>query len=125
VDVRDVVQVMIQLMNSKISGERFVLVGENCSNKDVLCLMADGFGKPRPKIAVGKRTLWTIAGFLEILGKAFHFHPLIDRGTARSASHREYYSSLKIEKAIGFTFTPIAKCIQDTCDFLQKQKNQL
>jgi len=122
VDVRDVAHVMIRLMKSEITGERFILVGENCSNKDVLNWMADGLGKPRPKIAVGKRTLLTIGGLLEIVGKVFRFHPLIDRGTARSATHREYYSSRKIEETIGFTFTPIAKCIQDACDFLQKQK---
>jgi len=122
VDVRDVVRAMIRLMESEISGERFILVGENCSNRDVLNWMSDGLGKTRPKVVVGKRTLFTIGSLLEIAGKVFRFHPLIDRGTARSASHREYYSSRKIEEIIGFNFTPIAKCIQETCTFLQKQK---
>jgi len=122
VDVRDVVQAMIRLMESNISGERFALVGENCSNKDVLFWMADGLGKPRPKFAVGRRTLWSIGCLLEIAGKIFCFHPLIDRGTARTATHREYYSNLKIEKAIGFTFTPIDKCIKEVCDFFSKSE---
>lgn len=125
VDVRDVVQVMIQLMKSKISGERFALVGDNCSNKEVLFWMADGFGKHRPVIAVGKITLLVAGGFLEIMGKIFRFQTMIDRETARTATHREYYSNLKIEKAIGFTFTPIAKCIQEVCEFLKKQNEQL
>ena len=120
VDVRDVVKVMIQLMNSKCSGERFVLVGENCSNKDILCWMADGFMKRRPFISIGKRTLWTIGFLSEIAGKIFHFHPIIERGTARSATHREYYSSNRVEKQLGYTFTSISKCIQDVCDFRKK-----
>ena len=117
VDVRDVVRAMIQLTLSEISGERFVLVGENCSNKEVLSWMADGYEKPRPKICIGKSLLFSIGYLSEILGKIFRFTPLIDRGTARSATHREYYSSNKIKEMIGFEFTPIEKCIAEICRF--------
>ena len=121
VNVQDVVKAMIQLTNSEISGERFVLVSENCSNKDILCWMADGFGKHRPYIPIGRKILGVIGFISEILGKIFRFHPLIDRGTARSATNREYYSSLKIENRINFQFTPIEKCISDVCKFLLKK----
>lgn len=121
VDVQDVAKAMIQLTNSEISGERFVLVSENCSNKDILCWMADGFGKRRPYIPIGRKMLWLIGFISEILGKIFRFHPLIDRGTARSATNREYYSSQKIEDRINFQFTPIEKCISDACKFLLKK----
>ena len=45
--VQDVVKAMMLLANSQISAQRFVLVAENCSNRDVLSWMADGFGKRR------------------------------------------------------------------------------
>ena len=122
VDVQDVVRAMILLTNSEISGERFILSGENCSNKDVLSWMADGFGKRRPFILIGKRILWTVGILSELLGKMFHFKPLIDRGTARSATNREYYSNRKIEEAIGFQFTPIENSIKEICRFLNGQK---
>jgi dihydroflavonol-4-reductase len=121
VDVRDVAKAMIQLTNSEISGERFVLVGANCSNKDILCWMADGFGKHQPFIPIGRKALGLVGVISEVLGKVFRFRPLIDRGTARSATHREYYSSMKIESAINFQFTPIEKCIFDVCKFLLKK----
>jgi nucleoside-diphosphate-sugar epimerase len=120
VDVRDVVKAMISLTNSEITGERFILSGENCSNKDVLSWMADGFGKQRPVIPIGKRILWTIGILSEFLGKVFHFKPLIDRGTARSATNREYYSNRKIVEGIGFQFTLVEKCIRDVSGFLMK-----
>jgi hypothetical protein len=109
---------MIQLTNSDISGERFILVGENCSNKDILSWMADGFDKPRPFICIGKQLLLVIGYISEVFGKLFHFKPLIDPGTARSATNREYYSSNRIQEAIGFRFTPIKKCIQEVCRFM-------
>ncbi|MDD3322215.1 MAG: NAD-dependent epimerase/dehydratase family protein [Paludibacter sp.] len=117
VDVRDVVKVMIQLTQSEISGERFILVSENSSNKEVLTWMAEGFRKTRPFICIGKNLLFSIGFLSEIFGKLFHFTPLIDRGTARSATHREYYSSNKIKNVIGFEFTSIQKCILEVCKF--------
>jgi dihydroflavonol-4-reductase len=117
VDVQDVVKAMIQLVKSKISGERFVLVGENSSNKDVLSWMADSFGKRRPFICIGKRMMLSIGYLSEIIGKLFNFSPMIDLGTAKSAINREFYSSHKIEKALGFEFNPIEKCIKEVCDF--------
>jgi len=121
VDVRDVAKAMIQLTDSEILSERFILVAENCSNKDILCRMADGFGKYRPIVPIGKKALWLVGYIFEILGKVLRFRPLIDRGTARSATNREYYSSKKIEKAINFKFTPIEECINDVCKFLLKR----
>lgn len=120
VDVRDVVKAMISLTNSEISGERFILSGENCSNKDVLSWMANGFGKRRPVIPIGKRFLWTIGILSEFIGKIFHFKPLINSATARTATNRVYYSNRKIVAAIGFQFTPVEKCILEVCEFLNK-----
>ena len=123
VDVRDVVRAMIQLTKSDVSGERFIVVGENCSNKDILSWIADGFGKHRPFICVGKRTLLIAGYFSEAIGRVFHFRPLIDRGTARTVSAREYYSNLKIKGKINFQFTPIERCINDVCKFQLKNKD--
>jgi len=122
VDVRDVVKVMIQLTNSNISGERFILVSDNCSNKEILCLIADGFGKRRPFIQIGRRTLWLVGMLFEVAGKVFHFHPLIDRGIARTATNREYYSNQKIVMAIDYRFTPVKKTIFEICEFKKKSK---
>jgi len=117
VDVQDVVKAMIQLTGATISGERFILAAENSSNRDILKWMADGFDKPRPFIGIGRKTLWMVGLVSEIFGKLFRFQPLVDRGTARSATHREYYSSAKIQQAIGFKFKPVEQCIQEVCDF--------
>jgi len=121
VDVRDVAKAMIMLVNSNASGERYILVGENCSNKSVLSWMANGFEKRRPFIPIGRKTLWLVGFISELLGKIFCFSPLIDRGTARSASNREYYSNNKIREAFNFQFTTIEKCINDVCKFQLKK----
>ena len=122
VDVRDVVKAMIQLTKSGISAQRFILVGENCSNREILGWMADGFKKRHPIIPLGK-TVLLVAGFLlEMAGKIFSFHPIIDRGIARTINHREFYSNRKICDAIGIRFNPIKQCIYEICTFQSKSK---
>jgi dihydroflavonol-4-reductase len=123
VDVQDVVKAMMLLTNSQISAQRFVLVAENCSNRDVLSWMADGFGKRRPVIGIGKNLLLFIGIISELLAKLLRFKPLIDRGMARTATNREYYSSRKIQEAIDFQFTTIEKSIRDICEFQTKSSN--
>ena len=118
VDVKDVVRIMIQLTNSEIKNERFILVAENCSNKTILNLMADGFNKHRPFILIGKKTLMFIASLFELLGKLFNFQPFIDTSTARSASNRAYYSNKKIKDTLGISFQPISKCIKEVCELM-------
>ena len=57
VDVQDVVKIMIRLINSEITAERFILVAQNCSNREILSAMARGFQKPEPFIGVNKQIL--------------------------------------------------------------------
>jgi len=123
IDVQDVVNIMIQLVKSEISNQRFVLVSENCCNRDILNWIADGFQKHRPIIGMGRITLWSFGFISEVLGKIFHFHPTIDRSTARTATKREYYSNEKIVKTLSFTFKPIEQCIREICAFEQREAN--
>ena len=116
VDVRDVCRAMILLMNSNISGERFVLVGENCANKDVLQWMADGYNRYRPFVGFGK-SLIPVASLLEIMGKICGFTPLLDRSSARTSISRKEYSSRKFLSTFNFTFTSIRQCICEMCEF--------
>jgi nucleoside-diphosphate-sugar epimerase len=118
VDVQDVVKIMIRLTNSEITNERFVIVAENCSNKNVLSWMADGFGKRRPFININKQVLWTVGFLSEMIAAVFKFKPLIDRRTAKTAINRSYYSNKKIIGAIGYKFNAVEKCIHEVCSFL-------
>ena len=117
VDVRDVVKVMVQLVEKQLYGERYILVGENCSNKEVLYWIADAYAKSRPYIPISFGLLYVIALIAEILAKIFPFQPLVDRGTARSACNRSYFSNQKISKALDYRFIPIKQCVQDVCAF--------
>ena len=114
VSVKDVVKAMIQLMESKIKNERFILVSENKSFKDILFAIADGLGKKRPTIKISKivtSVFWRIDWVLtKLIGK----EPLLTKNSAKSSHNKSCYSSKKIEKKLFFQFNPLAKEIKKT-----------
>ena len=109
--VRDVTRAMMELMDSNISGERFVLNGEDLTYLEFFNMMAKSLKKPFPNIET-KAWMMNLAwrgAYLKglITGKA----PELTKSTARSFMSSHCYSSKKLEEAIGFEFTAMQKAI--------------
>jgi nucleoside-diphosphate-sugar epimerase len=116
VDLEDVTRAMIQLMDSEVSGQRFILVSENVPFRDVMNRIADTIGVSRPDIYAGP----LLSGFawrMELLrGWVTGKKPVITKETARSATNRFCYSSDKIRKEFGFKFRPVMEAIDRTAE---------
>ncbi len=117
VDVRDVSKAMIQLMNSDIKNQRFLLNSDNCSYEFIFKTIAKALNLPEPnKYATPllTRTAWRLA----YLKKIFLFkEPSFTRATARSSHNRTYYSNQKIKETLDFKFIDIKKSIEDTVKY--------
>ena len=112
IGVKDVVQIMIKLMQSDIKNERCVLVSENISFKDVFYKIAEALGKKRPGIRVGP-FLSQIAWRLDVLkSKLTGKSPLLTKETAKIILSKEYYSSQKIQSTLSWEFESIDKTIK-------------
>tara|TARA_B100000795_G_scaffold264016_1_gene243924 strand:- start:4141 stop:5142 length:1002 start_codon:yes stop_codon:yes gene_type:complete len=113
VSVQDVVKPMILLMNSSVKNERFILVSENKSFKEVFFLIADSFGKKRPSKEIKPwqtNLFWRFAwGFSKISGK----QPLLSKYSAKSAHSISRYSSEKTQKTLNFEFQNIGESIKN------------
>jgi nucleoside-diphosphate-sugar epimerase len=120
VGVKDVVLLMIKLMQSEIKNERFILVSENISFKAVFFKIADALNKKRPGIRVTP-FLSQIAWRLDVLKSKFTgTPPLLNKETAKTILAKEYYSSQKIKSALSYKFESIHETITSTCnDFLK------
>jgi dihydroflavonol-4-reductase len=124
VDVRDVATAMIQLMDSNISGEKFILSAENRSYKDMLTMAANAFGKKPPQKEAAKwmgEIIWRLDKLKSIFTGS---NPLLTRETSRTAQAKVYYNNSKILKALpGFTFRKMEDTVKDTCAvYLTKTK---
>lgn len=116
VAVQDVVKPMIQLMQSSVKNQRFILVSENKSFKNIFFSIADAFGKKRPYKEAKKWQLeifWRIAWVLsKLTGKA----PLLSKYSAKSAYSISKYSSEKLKQKINYKFETIDQSIKRICD---------
>lgn len=121
VDVRDVVSIMILLMNNQVYAQRFLINSENISYKLFFDRIHSHFDKAKPKIKAGK----FLSGFAWRMEKLRHLltgsTPLITKETARSAHRISKFSNEKISKQFpDFKFIPVEQSIADTCKLYLK-----
>jgi dihydroflavonol-4-reductase len=116
VDARDVASLMIRLMKSDISNERFLLVSENVSFRQYCDIMHEAFGKKKPSVKAGRfltGLAWRMDKIRSVLtGSA----PLITKETAASANRTSRFSNEKILNAFpDHKFIPVEQSVKDTC----------
>jgi nucleoside-diphosphate-sugar epimerase len=113
VDVRDVVNAMIILMESTVSGERFVLNSENLSLRDFFIKIADILGKPHPRIALNSLVMNTVAWLDEMQARLTRSKPLLTRENVRASMSKSYYSAEKFRAAFNYSFVPMADSLSE------------
>jgi nucleoside-diphosphate-sugar epimerase len=124
VDVRDVVKAMIELMNSDIIAERFIISAENRTYAEVFNLIAKAFGKKPPHKKVTPllaKIVWRLEAIKSFFtGK----EPLLTKETAATAMTKANFDNSKLKKFLpGFTYRKIEDSIADTCKVLQQNIN--
>ena len=121
VAVTDVVNVMVQLMQSNIKNERYILVAENVSFKSVFSQIASHFNKKAPSIKVSK-FMSEIGWRLAIIKSVFsNKPPALTKHSAKSIHNKHYYSAEKIKSALNYKFQPISKTIEEVCTLYIKK----
>lgn len=126
VDVKDVAAIMIQLMESDISAERFIVSADNKTYQEIFNLIAKGFNKKIPSRKVTP-LIAKIVWRLEVIkswftGKA----PLVTKETAAAALEKVYFDNSKLKKFLPqFSYRSIEETITQTCTALQQKLNNL
>ena len=124
VDVKDVAKAMIELMNTNISAERFIISAENKSYADVFNLIAKAFNKKPPHKQVTPvlaKIVWRLEAIKSLFtGK----EPLITKETTATALAKVNFDNSKLKKFLpGFEYRKIEETITDTCFALQQKIN--
>ncbi len=125
VDANDVAIIMIELMNSDISGERFIVSAENISYKNLFAMIAEAFNKKPPHKNVTPfmaASIWRLEAIRSLItGKA----PFITKATARTALAKVYFDNSKLLKALPeFSYTSLKNSVERIC-FELKEINRL
>ena len=120
VGVTDVVKIMMKLMKSSFKNERYILVSENKSFKEVFFQIADNLGKKRPSIGVTtfmSELGWRLLKVVSLFSKKA---PLLTSHSAKSIHNTYFYSSAKIKAALDYQFEPVNDTIQKVCELYKK-----
>jgi dihydroflavonol-4-reductase len=111
VDVRDVVEIMIQLTESNTSAERFLVNGFHLSYTDFFQMVCKALGSRPPSIIAPR-----IAGELmwrweSLLWKLSGRTPLLTRETVNTAFKNQVYDNKKILHLLDYKFIPSQESI--------------
>jgi len=125
VDIEDVAKMIVLLMKSDITDQRFIINGDNWSFQQLFNAIADGFNKKHPKLRA-TQFLGNLAREMEWIKSIFSGEkPLLTKESARIAHSRTYFSNDKILAAFpGFSFTPLQESIQKSCKKYLQTINQ-
>ncbi|WP_310557192.1 NAD-dependent epimerase/dehydratase family protein [Flavobacterium sp.] len=112
VAVLDVVKAMDMLMNTKVSGEKFILVSENKTYQELIFAISEVLAVKRPKYYANNYLTglaWKIDWFLSFF---FGKKRVISSDMAKSLHSKDNYSNKKIKKQLNFQFNRIDDCIK-------------
>lgn len=119
--VTDAAKCIVELTLGPITDERYLLVTENLSMKEVFQEVARALGKRVPDREAGKRILQLaqVAEWLKekLTGK----QALVTKETVKNASLRFYYDDAKLKKVMHFNPTPISAAIQQTARYFHSK----
>ena len=120
VDIWDVINVMIQLMNSNLKNERFILVSEHLPFKEFQSRVAKELNiNPLKKEA--NTFMLEISWRLDWLNhKLFGKRRRLSKQLAKAIRSKRYYDNSKIKKALNFEFTPVDESIKKVSEYFLK-----
>ncbi|NNT70768.1 NAD-dependent epimerase/dehydratase family protein [Flavobacterium sp. IMCC34852] len=117
VGVTDVVKIMIALMQSNISGERFSIIAENLTFKEVIYTIAEKLKAKKPKteakpwmLAIAWRLDWFVA-------TVFRTKRQLSKYSVNAILSDDIISNDKIKNALNFEFQSIDSVVQEVTDF--------
>lgn len=120
VSVTDVVKIMHHLMQSDISGERFILISENKSYKEIIYTIADKINAKKPTIEA-KPWLLNIAWRMDwFLSKIIRTERKISKYAAQSLQNTDEISNKKITTTLDYSFQTIEETLNEVVVFFKK-----
>lgn len=126
VDARDVADFIVLLLESGITGERFVLNAENRTFELLFADIAAALGARKPFLRVTPwlaEVAWRVEWLKE---KVMHTEPVVTRESARASLNQYIYENNKSLTVPGCSYRPLDQTIRDTAEaYLISKQNRL
>ena len=121
VDVRDVATVVLRLLESRPTGERFIVSAGSTEYKALFDLIAQSFDK-KPPMTPAKPGMIRVVSVLDGLKARLTGQPaLITDELRQMVNSTHVYDSTKVQQATRITFNPLVNTIRWCCHELVKK----
>ena len=113
VDARDVSEIMVKLMNSDISSERYLCIGSNQSFQVLMTEIAKQLDVTMPKRPVKRYMVEIARRILSFTALFTSKKPEITAETVHSLFGNKSYDASKIEKTLDFKFRDLSEMVEN------------
>lgn len=117
VDARDVAACMLALMDRGVTGERYLLVGENAGYQRLFALLASAFGHPAPRSEAQPWMLGLAWRAERLRGLLTGASPMVTKATAASSLNKRAYSNAKVKALLGHQFRTLEESVTNVVSF--------
>ncbi len=102
-------------------GERYILGGTNVTHAEAFSIVAEVVGKRPPRWELPLPLLRAGALFLDGVSRIVRKPPMISPGLVAGAGMRNWYSSAKAVRELGYTITPLQEAVRQTYEWYRTQ----
>ncbi len=120
---KDVAACMIELVHKNLTGQRFIITGQNYTFKELLSLIHEAFAKRPPSFEAGK-ILLNAAKLADLVRSKITGSPrLLTKATMNASLEKNTFSNSKIVEALNYNFKPLEESVKFVCDAYVADKN--
>jgi len=120
-DVRDVASFFYELSaDQKYYNERYVLVSENVSYKELFSMMAEALNIKAPNIKAGKKLAHLVAFFDRLRAAFTGRDSVITNEMLSLISSNFFYDNTKVRNATGREFIPVKQSVKDMVNLIRE-----
>ena len=112
VSVKDVSKCMILLMDSNVSGERFIISSQNLSYREVFKMISTSLNVNTPELEASPFLAGLVCQ-LDFLRSVFTGNRVITKEAVQAGKNKKYFSNEKIKMAVGIEFEKIEDVIRE------------
>lgn len=113
VHVQDVARGHLLALEQGVTGERYILGGDNLSLREMLVEVAQLAGRRPPRIRIPLPLAMVAAVVDETMARISGGTPQVTRDGVRMARKKMYFSSARARRELGYTTRPAAEALAD------------
>lgn len=120
-DVRDVCRGCLLALEKGRTGQRYILGGQNFTNRDLIVSIARLAGVPPPRLKLPKWLATAVAAAATALETLRPMRPPVTAQILRLSTRFMWYSSRKAEQELGYTAGPVEDAIVDALAWMKSR----